>query len=132
MKDSSGVWTSTVYFVNTSGGSVVTPTTVIPTVPAVSDYCADAVVTGLTTSEGSNSDAIKLDWDSIRCGDDTKTYSVYVDSSTKLLVNNLTSSEYKHTGLSSGKTKTYCVSVCTMEGSTKVCSVPASATGWTQ
>jgi murein DD-endopeptidase MepM/ murein hydrolase activator NlpD len=127
VKDSRGVTTSTRCFTNRS-------TTVSPTpVPAPSlGSCANAQITNFTASDRTNRDAIKIEWTSVQCGNNTKTYRVHIDNPGNLLVGNLTSSNYRHTGLSSGRTKTYFVVVCAIENGARVCSQPARATGRTR
>ena len=127
VKDSRGVTTSTRCFTN--GRTAVSPTPV--PAPSISS-CANAQINNFTASDGTNRDAIKLEWPSVQCGNDTKTYRVYIDNPGNLLVGNLTSSNYRHTGLSSGRTKTYFVVVCAIENGARVCSQPARATGRTR
>jgi hypothetical protein len=131
IRDSRGTMSATRCFSN--GTATVAPTaTVDPTATPGLPSCASVTISNFTASDRTNRDAIKLDWHSVQCGNDTKTYRVYEGNPGRLLVGNLTSSDYRHTGLSSGRTKTYWVVVCAIENGSRVCSQPVSATGHTR
>ena len=59
-----------------------------------------------------HSNAIKIDWYRVSYHGTNKEYRIYVDNPGNLLRGGLTSSEYKHMGLRSGRSKTYFVKVC--------------------
>ena len=94
--------------------------------------CAEVSITGIEASNRRYKDAIKVDWDGISCRGTNKEYRIYVDNPGKLLRGGLSSSEYKHTGLKSGRSKKYWVKVCAIDGGAKVCSAPFEVEGRTR
>jgi hypothetical protein len=79
------------------------------------------VVTGFTASQRTNRDAVKLDWDSHPCRGANGEYKVYENNQGRLLVGRLTSSDYRHTGLRSGRSYRYWVRVCSQRGVAASC-----------
>jgi len=83
--------------------------------------CVGQVVTGFSASQRTNRDAVKLDWDSHPCRGANGEYKVYENNQGRLLVGRLTSSDYRHTGLRSGRTYRYWVRVCSQRGVAASC-----------